>query len=412
VRQLVRFLGTTTAFATLVLSVVYQAQSSDTQSTTIKSGVDVVHLDVSVLDDKRRPVTGLTAADFTVLEDGRPRPITVFTPVVIPERERTEGLASWVRDVSPDVTTNDVKREGRLVVIIFDWSIRFEDSVLARKIAASAVNELGPGDLAAVVFTSAFSTGGTPQNFTFDRARLLDAINRPFAFAMHNPVVAAARDPRNGNGVMLDDPEGYESGDCLCRVCVLDTITRVADAVRDVPGRRKSVLFIGSYFRNYESLAGPTSLQDARAKSRPSQDPSAARKPGDPADRPGYCSARLKDARVRMLRATSLANLPIHVFDPVGLETGGNSPLGGATEGQRERREGLAVPADLRELYDRAVARLPRSRSELDERIGDPQPARRDPETARIGAARRPTGCGSSKAAATMSWQAAARVRS
>jgi hypothetical protein len=30
-----------------------------------------------------------------------------------------------------------------------------------------------------------------------------------------------------------------------------------------------------------------------------------------------------------------------------------------------------SVPADLRELYDRAVARLPRSRSELDERISE-----------------------------------------
>jgi len=346
VPQLVRFLGTTTAVATLVLSVGFQAQSSDPQSTTIKSGVDVVHVDVSVLDNKRRPVAGLTAADFTVLEDGRPRPITVFTPVVIPERARTEGLASWVRDVSPDVTTNDITREGRLVVIMFDWSIRFEDTVLARKIAAAAVNELGPGDLAAVVFTSPFSTAGTPQNFTSDRARLLDAINRPFAAAMHNPVVAAARDPRNLNTVMLDDPEGYESGDCLCRVCVLDTITRLADAVREVPGRRKSVLFIGSYFRSYESLQGPTSLLDVRAAAKRPRDPSAAQKIGDPADRAGYCSSRLKDARVKMLRATSLANLPIHVFDPVGLETAANSPLGGSTTGQMERRGDLTVLAE------------------------------------------------------------------
>ncbi len=36
-------------------------------------GVDAVQLDVSVLDKERRPVRGLTAADFTVLEDGKPR---------------------------------------------------------------------------------------------------------------------------------------------------------------------------------------------------------------------------------------------------------------------------------------------------------------------------------------------------
>ncbi len=40
-----------------------------------RTGVDVIQLDVSVLDDERRPVRGLSAADFTVLEDGKPQRI-------------------------------------------------------------------------------------------------------------------------------------------------------------------------------------------------------------------------------------------------------------------------------------------------------------------------------------------------
>ena len=35
------------------------------QGTPFRAGVDVVQIDVSVLDDKRKPVRGLTAADFT-----------------------------------------------------------------------------------------------------------------------------------------------------------------------------------------------------------------------------------------------------------------------------------------------------------------------------------------------------------
>ena len=330
-----------TAFATLVLSQVQQGPPPGT-APTLKVGIDVVQVDASVLDDKRRPVRGLTAADFTVLEDGKPRPVTVFNPIEIEEHPpRLDGVASWVRDVPPDVTTNDVKPEGRLVVIMFDWSIRFEDQVLARKIATAAVDELGPGDLAAVVFTSTSSNAGIPQNFTSDRSRLLAAINRPFAVAEHDPFGILA-DARNHNGVMLNDPEGYESGGCLCRLCVLETIGRVADAVRDVPGRRKSVLFIGSYFRSSESLDGPTSLREVK---RP-KDP-ASPLVGTPADRPGYCSAQLKDAREKMMRATSLANLTVDVFDPVGLETTGNSPMGGGSTGQVERRDGLEVLADL-----------------------------------------------------------------
>jgi VWFA-related protein len=305
-----------------------------------RGGVDVVQVDVSVLDKDRRPVRGLTARDFTVREDGKTRPIVAFVPVELGDIPAPTGRAAWVREVAPDVVTNAARPEGRLVVIMFDWSIRFEDQQLARRIATAAVDQLGPDDLAAVVFTSAFANNGTPQNFTADRARLLSAINRPFAMALHNPSVGPTHDPRNTNDVMIDDPEGYESGDCLCRVCVPEAIARVADAVRDVQGRRKTLLFIGTYFRSYESLQGPVS--------RPA--------PGPPASITGIvrpsvntmaCSARLEDARDKMTRAMGLANLTIHTLDPVGFETSLNSPRGGSVQAIEERQYDLKVLADL-----------------------------------------------------------------
>jgi len=328
----------TTAALSVAASVLAIAQQP--AQPTFRSGVDVVQVDVSVLDKSRVPVRGLTAADFTVLEDGKPRPIVAFVPVTLAEPPEKDAAAAWLRDVTPDVTTNDVPREGRLVVIMFDWSIRFEDQQLARRIATAAVDQLGPGDLAAVVFTSAFANGGTPQNFTADRARLIAAIDRPFALALHNPPVGPGHDPRNANEVMIDDPEGYEAGECLCRICVPDAIAHVADAMRNVPERRKTLLFIGTYFRSYEPLQGPIS--------RP--------KPGPPAAMTGIvrpspsmmnCSAYLKDAREKMVRATALANLTIHTLDPVGLETNLNSPMGGSLVGIQERQSDLRVPADL-----------------------------------------------------------------
>ncbi len=314
------------------------AQAASTPQPTFRVGVDVVQVDVSVLDKDRKPVRGLTAADFTILEDGKPRPIVAFIPVDLAERAAAAPGAAWVREVPRDVTANDLKPEGRLVIIMLDWSIRFADQTLARRIAAAAVDQLGPDDLAAVVFSSGFANGGTPQNFTADRARLLAAINRPFAVAMQNPPRGSpGHDPRNNNDLMIDDVEGYESGDCYCRLCSPEAITRVADAVRDVRGRRKSLLFIGTYVRLYESLQGPTSRQG------PAFRPGLA---GRPVVYPGTCSARLKDARDKMTRATSLANLTIHAVDPVGLETAGNSPLGGALTGMLDRRDDLAALAD------------------------------------------------------------------
>src|SRR5205085_9641169 len=94
------------------------AQSRDAAATTqaqrpepaptFRARIDVVQIDVSVLDDTRTPVRGLTAADFTVLEDGKKRDIVAFTPVELPARtggSRTDS-AAWTREVAPDVATH------------------------------------------------------------------------------------------------------------------------------------------------------------------------------------------------------------------------------------------------------------------------------------------------------------------
>jgi VWFA-related protein len=330
----------TMAITLLIGAAAVPVAAQQPEPQTFRSGVDVVQVDVSVLDKRRLPVEGLAAADFSVREDGKARPIVAFAAVRLPAAPTGATPAAWLREMAPDVATNDVPREGRLVVIMFDWSIRFNDQQLARRIATAAVDQLGPGDLAAVVFTSGFGNAGTPQNFTADRTRLLAAINQPFALALHNPPVGPGHDPRNGNEVMIDDPEGYESGDCLCRVCVAEAITRVADVVRNVPERRKMLLFIGTYFRSYEALQGPMS--------RPRPGPSAAITGAvRPTPQQMNCSAYLKDAREKMRRAASLANLTIHTLDPVGLETSLNSPMGGSAVGIQERQADLRVPADL-----------------------------------------------------------------
>jgi hypothetical protein len=99
--------------ALLSLIAVLAAQQPSDPQPTFRTGVDVVQVDVSVLDKDRHPIQGLTNADFTVLEDGKPRPIVAFVPVNLAEPERASALpAAWVRDVAPDVTTNRVRAEG------------------------------------------------------------------------------------------------------------------------------------------------------------------------------------------------------------------------------------------------------------------------------------------------------------
>src|SRR5438094_513153 len=96
-------------------------QASQASQPAFRAGVEIVDVDVSVLDKARQPVRGLTAADFTVLEDGKRRPIVAFTPVELAPRELP--TAPWMGEIAPDAQTNDLEREGRLVVVLFDRSI-------------------------------------------------------------------------------------------------------------------------------------------------------------------------------------------------------------------------------------------------------------------------------------------------
>ncbi len=150
------------------------ARQAPAQPPRFRSGVEVVELDVSAIDKEGRPVRGLTAADFTVLEDGQPQSIVQFAAVDIPDPP--PAPTAWVRDVVPEVQDNIVA-DRRLFVILLDDARSPANPLIVKStkaMARSLVNQLGPSDLAAVVFTSHNSHA---QDFTSDRPRLLAAID-------------------------------------------------------------------------------------------------------------------------------------------------------------------------------------------------------------------------------------------
>ena len=245
------------------------------QPPTFRTGVDAVQLDVSVLDRQRRPVRGLTASDFTVLEDGKPREIVAFSAIELPLPPA--AAPSGAESVPPDVVRNDGPA-GRLVVILIDpflqrvmvpGRVTIADPpglTALRATARAVVDGLAPGDLAAVSHTFY----GTPQNFTTDRARLKRSIDAT-AFGTNKRA------------------EGEEWGNCNCGTCRLEAITRVADALRNEPQRRKTVFFIGEQVQ-----LAPV---------------------------PGGCNAYLEPATRQMVNAAQLANVTVHTVDPNSVET-------------------------------------------------------------------------------------------
>jgi VWFA-related protein len=256
----VRQLGIVSA-GVLSATLLAQSGSPQPQQPTFRSGVDLIDVDVSIIDKDRRPVPGLTADDFTVLEDGKPRPIVAFTPVDLPPRELPS--ASWMEAIAPDIATNRHPPEGRLIVLMMDRFIANDQRPIARDIAEAAILQLRQGDLAAVVF----ATHGMPQNFTSDRALLLSAVNRPFA--------------------TLPDGDAGAAGGCYCGSCSLETIAHVAESMGEVRQRRKILIIVGSNI----------SISPM-----------------------GTCSGVLNGVRDRAIRALKAGNITVHAFDPAGLD--------------------------------------------------------------------------------------------
>ncbi len=293
----------------LIASATLLAQDQSTRP-SFKTGVQLVRIDVSVLDGKRQPVRGLQAADFTVLEDGQPRPIRSFQAV--DAAATPPPIAPMTPLPAHNVATNRVGNDtSRLIFIMMDRSIPTERPMLiARQIADAAVDAMAPGDLAAIVT----SGGGVPQNLTSDRARLHKTIaTSDWATGLSqaqkdDPIIAS---------LGLDNP--MEDGRCLCGLCVMDTIARIANDVRNVP-RRKVMLFIGS---------------------------NIIVQVGTPTMNPGLsCDKLVRDSREALVDALGTSGLTVHSIDPQGLASIGPATRASVPNGI-ENRDGAVLNGQL-----------------------------------------------------------------
>jgi VWFA-related protein len=255
------------------------------QQPTFKAGVQIIRIDVSVLDGKRQPVRGLQQSDFTVLEDGQPRPIRSFKAVDAAAARTTTAAAMTPMALLPahNVATNQISSDAsRLIFILMDRSIPPErPMIVARQIADAAVDAMEPGDQAAILTTGVL----TPQNLTSDRVRLHKTIassdwsQKLSQAQMDDPIMAS---------LGMNDPA--TDGRCMCGLCVMDTITHIANSVRDVP-RRKVLLFIGT---NLTVQAGDIE-----------------------------CSKRVRDSREKLFDALGTSGLTVHSIDPQGMASVG-----------------------------------------------------------------------------------------
>jgi len=256
------------------------------QKPVFKSSVDLVTLDVTVLDGNRRPIRGLTPSDFTVLEDGSRQQIAVFNAVEIPDVEPPK--TAWLRDVAPDVRTNDDSKERRLFLIIVD-DATIEGDVYAMKQlrdqTKNIINRLNPSDLASIIFTM---DNRKSLDFTSDRARLLKAVeSQPMGFYG-----------------MEGSPE-LKFTNAWFEQASVDTLRRAVETLATLTDRRRAIVYVGAGVPVDLGLgAEPASLGLGGGASVASQSGAM----GDLAHRMGS-----------MFQAASRGNISVNTIDVCGL---------------------------------------------------------------------------------------------
>ena len=191
-------------------------------SPTFRGGVELVQLDVAVLDRNRRPVPNLTAADFTILEDGKPRPIVAFQELTAPDPDGS--LVPWMREVAPDVRSNSAEGLRLFLLVLDDVSVAGPVDELAvvdnvKTIARAFIDRMGPLDQACVLFT-----GDNRQSldFTGDRQALLASVNK-----FHGTAVPGI----------------------LRAIYPASVVKRAAESMIAASHRRKAMIYIGNGLR-------------------------------------------------------------------------------------------------------------------------------------------------------------------
>jgi VWFA-related protein len=135
---------------------------------------ELVRLDAVVTDGAGKLITDLKAADFRVLEDGKPQRISQF---VVAGRTVTAREAATTPGAAEETPNEDTRGPGRqIVVVVDDLHISRGNVEFTREALRRFVKEfLEPDDNVALVTTS--GTVGVPR-LSEDRAVLVEAVNR------------------------------------------------------------------------------------------------------------------------------------------------------------------------------------------------------------------------------------------
>jgi VWFA-related protein len=221
----------------------FTSQASAQPDRVFKAEVAVVEVEAHVIDGSGRFVDDLTAADFVLLEDGKPQTIQSFSRVNAAFPVPT--VAVEAPTVAPDVRSNVAGFSGRVYLLVLDDLQT--TPLLAPQTRAGARNfverYLTDTDIAAVVFTSGRTAAA--QDFTSDRRRLLAAINKFSGTRLTSLAVSSGEVDQSQSGgrrqADVSGPNDIERASAARNS--LDALRRYARMLEPSPGRRRALIY-------------------------------------------------------------------------------------------------------------------------------------------------------------------------
>lgn len=227
----------------------------------LRASVDQVVVDVIVTNASGAVVSGLTTADFEVLEDGVPQAIVAFSEVAL-SVEPHEGPGAIPR--LAEVRSNRSMAQGRVYLLLLDdLFVMASRTPAVQQLARDFLTRyVQPGDLVGVATTGGMA--GTVQAFTEDVALASRAVDRFVGKKVRSAAVdklnqayqAREMDPqrtrRTGNantnlfnrdgavlGVNAIDDELLDRGRVALR-----TVRSAVQSMTGSGGRRKTIVYV------------------------------------------------------------------------------------------------------------------------------------------------------------------------
>jgi len=232
-----------------VLLVCVPTQAQEPQ-VGFKVSANLILVDVRIVDSDGRPVKGLTRDDFTLLEEGQVQTIDHFQEISIP---LTSSRVEIDRPSQPPLSHSlgsefdqPMAPEKRLLILFFNFSSAdLQDAEMMKKAAHEFLREqFDPSDSIAVL---AFDNGlEMLTDFTSDRIVLSRAIGRLTSGEQGIDVSLPEDDSgeaASDGGFIADETEFalFETNQQL------SAIEAVADAFRDVSGRKALIYFSSGF---------------------------------------------------------------------------------------------------------------------------------------------------------------------